>query len=157
MYAAAHFLYTTFGGSNAAVDAFLARVGAPPWKVAQGSWFWKLLMSIMKAAEITVLDEAVVHYRSGWRPGGAAPHILLDLHTGIFLTAVDWNLLVILVLFSDGGAGELERSPRPRSVLAHGELAPKQAEMLGIPSQLAGVYQELVNTQRSGLVPAEFL
>lgn len=83
VYAAAHFLYTVFGGSNARVDTFLSRVASPPWRVPHGSWFWRTLMAVISAAEITVLDEAVVHYRSKWGEGTSTGKSNVDTYVNI--------------------------------------------------------------------------
>ena len=141
VYSASYFLYVLFGGRNEKVDEFLHGVARPPWRIAHGSWFWRRIMAVIRAAEITIIESAVVHHKSAWTNTQPVPHLLLDNHTSIFLTQVDWNLLVILLLFSN------------QSVLTEsGALV----ETVNLPSQLASVPQKLADAQAAHSVPSEF-
>ena len=142
VYTASHFLYVRFGGSNAAVEKFLQSVAKAPWKIDHGTFFWKRCKSTLLRADIPIIEKSVLHYHSAWTESqSVTPHMLLDGHTGIFFTKVDWHLLILLLLFSD------------MSIL---KLPGQNLQLHGVPSQLADAHGVLTQSDYKQVVPPEY-
>tara|TARA_Y100001972_G_C7418256_1_gene216278 strand:- start:228 stop:530 length:303 start_codon:yes stop_codon:yes gene_type:complete len=99
-------------------------------------------MNTLLRADIPVNTTSVIHYKEKWKESEVlSPNLLLDFHSGIYLTTVDWYLLTILILFGD------------TSILS---VPPAVLKSYGLPSQLANAHRILTESDNVLLSPSEY-
>lgn len=145
VYTAARELAIITDNSNSAASRLLAIATADrPWRVPWDTPFWHLLVSVIQAADITILPDAVRyikepgHSHAAANPGSPPPHIAVGKHVAIWLSPVDWELLTILLCFGDSAS------------VGHTSLTMGKFLPVGTPRQLEA-FVSAVNDRRAQL------